>query len=113
MSERAADCDHEPRRLELAPARLPPSHGLRIRPSARYVACSSNRSELDRWIGHKAQFAYVRCTSILLKNSEIERRAKSGFRVHSVVYASRCHSKACKRVARIKTGRAADPGNFS
>jgi hypothetical protein len=51
----------------------------------------------------------VRFTSILLKNSEIERRAKSGFRVHSVVYASRCHSKACKRVARIKTGRAADP----
>jgi hypothetical protein len=46
---------------------------------------------------------------ILLKNSEIEGRRKSRIRAHSVVYASRCHSKAYERVARSKAGRSAEP----
>ena len=46
---------------------------------------------------------------ILLKNSEIEGWRKSRIRAQAVVYASRCHSKACERVARSKAGRSAEP----
>jgi hypothetical protein len=42
-----------------------------------------------------------------LKNSEIEGRGKSRIHAPSVVYASRCHSKAYERVARSKAGRSA------
>src|ERR1700722_14193801 len=60
---------------------------------------------------------YVRFTStpavsfaqIALKNSEIEGRGKSRLHAPSVVYASRCHSKAYERVARSKAGRSAEP----
>jgi hypothetical protein len=48
-------------------------------------------------------------TQILLKNSEIEGRRKSRIRAHSIVYASRCHSKAYERVARSKADRSAEP----
>ena len=46
---------------------------------------------------------------ISLKNSEIEGRRKSRIHAPSVVYASRCHSKAYERVARSKAGRSAEP----
>src|SRR3984957_16670503 len=51
----------------------------------------------------------VDLSEISLKNSEIEGRGKSRIHAHSVVYASRCHSKAYERVARSKAGRSAEP----
>src|ERR1700722_6550699 len=61
-----------------------------------------------KW-GVQATLRYVRFTSISLKNSEIEARGKSRIHAHSVVYASRCHSKAYERVARSKAGPSAEP----
>ena len=62
----------------------------------------------DRFDPFAARQANDRSLRILLKNSEIEGRQKSRFRAHSVVYASRCHSKAYERVAHSKTGRSAE-----
>ena len=42
----------------------------------------------------KAAAGYVRNTSILLKNSEIEVPRKSHLSAHSVVYIGSCHSNA-------------------
>jgi hypothetical protein len=62
----------------------------------------------------KTVVCYVRNTSILLKNSEIEPSRKSRFRARCVISADSPHGRASRSVARGKAGRSAEPpGNFS
>ena len=57
----------------------------------------------------KAAVCYVRNTSIVLKNSEIEPLRKSSFRARRVVSANSLHGRACRTGARGKPGRSAEP----
>ena len=92
----------EMRRYRVTPnARSPVDSGCSLR--------APNRSAVRPTEASKASVCYVRSTSILLKNSEIEALRKSRLPAHSVVYASGCHSKAYERVARGKTGHSAEP----